>query len=222
MAAVAWALSDMPPLGAPADAAAERGPERSARACTDIRSAGLLVLNAGCGRPTVLYVHAANETVADPLRPDVLTALAAAGYQVVMGDLCGPLNWGSPCAVEQLHALRQRFSPEAPVRVLAVSMGGAGLLNLADTHPGDVLAAVGVVPVTTWDTPWLQEATAGALPPLPERARFSYRILAAKADEVVGPPVLRGRHVSVAELPGTHDLWQQIDAATVVKAVRSS
>lgn len=215
--AVAVAVAATPAMAVPARAAAPQpGP-----ACRTIREAGLLVLNSACGLPTVLYAHGAGETVSSPLRGDLLTAVAAAGYSVVMSDMCGPLNWGSACAVDELHRQKQRFSPADPVRVLALSMGGAGLLNYASLHPGDVLMGVGIVPLTTWDTEWLRRATAGAQPALPERVKFAYRLISATDDEIVGPPVVHGPDVSVRRIDGPHEVWQSVPADMVLKALRS-
>lgn len=196
-------------------------PTVSLASCRTTEAPGLLVLNDGCGLPTVLYAHAASESVARPLRPDLLEVVAQAGFSVVMSDMCGPVNWGSGCAVEELHRLKQRFSPDRPVRVLAMSMGGAALVNYAKAYPKDLRSAVGIVPVTSWDTPWLQLATGGTQPRLAERVPFTYRMIVGVDDQIVGPPALRGPRLSVDPLPGGHELWQRVDPSLVVRALSS-
>ncbi|MGQ0744144.1 MAG: alpha/beta hydrolase [Acidimicrobiales bacterium] len=216
---VALALASGLTLGSGATPAAAAAPTEP---CRDTAAAGLRVWNDRCGRPVVIYLHAANETVARPLRLDLLEALAAAGWSVVMSDLCGPLNWGSGCAVSELNRLADRYSPGRPVRVVALSMGGAALMNWAERNPQRIGRAVGIVPVTTWSTPWLRQATAGAVPTgavIPTKAKFDYRVIAAGSDEIVGPPRVKGPHVSVTTIPGAHNIWQRVSAETVLRTL---
>ena len=211
-------IAALPALAAPAQAAGRSSSTGST--CTTLREPGLVVLNAGCSKPVVIYAHAAGETTSGLLRMDLLAGLAAEGYSVVASDLCGPLNWGSPCAVSEMHNLVRRFAPGKRVQVVAMSMGGAALINYLAAFPDGISSAVGIVPVSTWETDWLRRATGATLPPLGSRITIPYRILAAQADEIVGPPITRGPRVSVKSFPGGHDLWQRISVADVLKALK--
>ncbi|MGH3849767.1 MAG: hypothetical protein ACRDRT_08695, partial [Pseudonocardiaceae bacterium] len=171
--------------------------------------------------PTLLYAHAASESVSRPHRPDLLNVVDQAGFSELKSDMCGPVNWGSDCAVEELHRLKERFSPDKPVRVLAMSMGAAGLLNYAKSYPHELRSAVGIVPVTTWDTEWLRKATGGSQNRLAENVQFTYRMIIGVNDRIVGLPVTKGPNVSVDSQPGGHDLWQRVDAHRVVRALSS-
>ncbi|HET9442345.1 MAG TPA: hypothetical protein VFO65_03420, partial [Acidimicrobiales bacterium] len=160
---------------------------------------GVDLWQVGCGRPTVFYLHAFGEKVGAWYRPDLLAALAGAGFGVVAGNLGGD-TWGNEVAMAELEGLVAAYGDGGPSRFLAMSMGGATLLNYARHHPGGVKAAVGLIPVTTWTI--LLGLIAGPQPPLPTEVHFPYTVWQGDGDLVTGPVAVPAE---VRRFTGGHD-----------------
>lgn len=124
--------------------------------------------------PAVVYVHGAGDAAYSPTNPAgkagqhaVLRLLVAAGYPVVSGDLGsvaggfatpGGLNgWGNASVVSRIGSVRTYAQGAAVgaraggVILVGISMGATGALNYAKANSANVIAAVGIIPVTDLD-----------------------------------------------------------------------
>jgi pimeloyl-ACP methyl ester carboxylesterase len=174
----------------------------------------------------VVYCHGAGGgalSASDPVKSAGEWALVrgiAEHYPVVVADLGGPFTFGNARAVARVDDARRYLQDQwgaapGPVGLVGASMGGVVALNYAATHRAQVLAAVGVVPVS--DLHDLYARNAGGLTPR----------IAAAWDLTAGDPLPAGADPTrnAAELVGIpYDAWYAGDdtvvpASTVLRLV---
>jgi peptidoglycan/LPS O-acetylase OafA/YrhL len=156
-------------------------------------------------KPILIFLHGLNEQPDKPVIPELLDAARADGYQVIVTDVGGPQSWGNKASVDAVAALKARYSPNRPVRLLGVSMGTCILVNYAAfAAPGSVASAVGILPITHLPTrpgDVIAEQSAHA----PQPAQFldvPYQMWYGTADDYAGYPTTHGPHVSAVAMPG--------------------
>jgi peptidoglycan/LPS O-acetylase OafA/YrhL len=156
-------------------------------------------------KPILIYLHGLNESPQDPTLPALLDAARRDGYRVLFTDEGGPRTWGNADVVAAIAALKARYSPDRPIRLLGVSMGTLALVNyIAAAPPGSVSSAVGILPITRLPTEpgdVVTERWAHA----PQPAQFvgvPYQMWYGTADTYAGYPTTYGPHVSAVAMPG--------------------
>jgi peptidoglycan/LPS O-acetylase OafA/YrhL len=156
-------------------------------------------------KPILIYLHGLNERPDKPALPELLAAARADGYQVIFTDEGGPQTWGNKAAVDAVAALKAKYSPNRPVRLLGVSMGTCTLVNYAATAPpGSIASAVGILPITHLPTvpgdviteQWAHASDAAPLVDIP------YQMWYGTADTYAGYPTTHGPHVSAVAMAG--------------------
>jgi hypothetical protein len=156
-------------------------------------------------KPILIFLHGLNERPDKPVLPELLDAARADGYQVLFTDVGGPQTWGNRAAVDAVAALKAKYSPDRPVRLLGVSMGTCTLVNyVAAAAPGSVASAVGILPITHLPTvpgDVITEQWAHAPQPAPY-VTAPYQMWYGTDDTYAGYPTTQGPHVSLVAMPG--------------------
>jgi peptidoglycan/LPS O-acetylase OafA/YrhL len=156
-------------------------------------------------KPVLIYLHGLNETPQNPTLPDLLAAARAHGYQVIFTDEGGARTWGNSDVVAAIAALKARYSPDRPIRLLGVSMGTLALVNyIAAAPPGSVSSAVGILPITHLPTE-PGDAVTERWAHAPQPAQYvgvPYQMWYGTADTYAGYPTTYGPHVSAVAMPG--------------------
>jgi len=206
-------------LGQPVAAASPQGVVRSARPVTP--AVPLTALPPAQPKPILIFLHGLNEQPDKPVIPALLDYARADGYTVIFTDEGGPRTWGNADAVKAVEALKAKYSPNRPVRLLGVSMGTDTLVNyVAAAAPGSVASAVGILPVTHLPTApgdVITEQWANA----PEPAQYvgvPYEMWYGTADDYAGYPTTYGPHVTAVAMPGArHALPIPYDLAAIFR-----
>lgn len=196
-------------LGQPVAAAPATGSGAvvpSARSVTPpVQTAAQPVPEPAQPKPILIFLHGLNEQPDKPVTPEVLDYARADGYTVIFTEEGGPQTWGNAAAVQAVEALKAKYSPNRPVRLIGVSMGTATLVNyIAAAAPGSVSSAVGILPVTHLPTApgdVITEQWANA----PEPAQYvdvPYQMWYGTADTYAGYPTTYGPYVSAVGMPG--------------------
>lgn len=156
-------------------------------------------------KPVLIYLHGLNESPDSPTLPDLLAAARQHGYQVIFTDEGGARTWGNRDVVAAIAALKARYSPDRPIRLLGVSMGTLALVNyIAAAPPGSVSSAVGILPLTHLPTEpgdVITERWAQAPQPV-QFVGVPYQMWYGTADTYAGYPTTYGPHVSAVAMPG--------------------
>ncbi len=156
-------------------------------------------------KPILIFLHGLNERPDKPVIPELLDAARADGYQVIFTDVGGPQTWGNQAAVDAVAALKAKYSPHRPVRLLGVSMGTCTLVNyVAQAAPGSVASAVGILPITHLPTV-PGDVVTEQLSHAPQPAQVvsvPYQMWYGTADAYAGYPTTHGPHVSAVAMPG--------------------
>jgi pimeloyl-ACP methyl ester carboxylesterase len=160
-------------------------------------------------KPVLIYLHGLGESPLKPALPDLLSAAAADGYQVIFTDEGGPTTWGNRAAVAAVMALKAKYSPDRPVTLVGCSMGTLTLLSyVAAAAPGSVSAAVGLLPFSHLPTTEHLDTIvpSGATNP-PQTINIPYQMWWGTKDLHAGPPTIHGPHVSSVPMVGLgHDI----------------
>jgi len=194
-------------------AAAVQTPEPCVPVTKD--EAGLRLMSVGCGRPVVFYLPAFGMTAADRSAPNleaVFQGVVDSGSAVIATDV-GANSWGSPAAVEGLHKLVNRYSPNSPPRILAMSMGNTVLLNYGVKYP--IHSAAALIPVTSWTPEILLRS--GLQPLLPQAVSYPYTVWQGAQYGFVGLVHILGAAVNT--LPGGHEVNLAWPVADIVSAL---